>query len=170
MVFQQTALIIDRELNTFDFEAWAGQQPGDGEEAIGLTNGAIRVPRMVLLSHYNRLPKRQVKFNRHSVFARDHYRCQYCGVRFQRNELNIDHVEPRSKGGPTSWENVVCCCIRCNRRKRDRRPEEAGMKLMRAPFRPSWTPALLMPEKPTLYREWEPFLVNVASSNTEFVD
>jgi hypothetical protein len=77
------------------------------------------------------------KFSRKNIFARDKNVCQFCGKRFQPHELNIDHVVPRSKGGRTEWTNVVLSCVRCNDKKRDRTPKEAGMKMMRRPFVPS---------------------------------
>ena len=100
----------------------------------------IRVPRVIVLLAYDHLPKARVRFSRFNIYARDDNTCQYCGRRFRRAELNLDHVVPRSRGGSTTWENVVCSCIPCNLRKGGRTPEEARMRLLRAPTRPRWTP------------------------------
>ena len=83
---------------------------------------------------------REMKFNRQNLFERDGYRCQYCGNSFVAKELNMDHVVPRDRGGKTSWENVVTSCIRCNSRKGNRDPNEAGMFLLREPVRPRQRP------------------------------
>jgi 5-methylcytosine-specific restriction endonuclease McrA len=81
-----------------------------------------------------------VAFSRRNVFKRDHYACQYCGIQPGSEELSIDHVIPRSHGGTSSWENCVLACVACNKRKADRTPQQAGMKLSRQPVRPTWKP------------------------------
>jgi 5-methylcytosine-specific restriction endonuclease McrA len=77
-----------------------------------------------------------------NIYARDNYRCQYCGLKCTIDELTYDHVVPRSKGGRTTWENIVSACYLCNRRKANRTPVEAGMKLLSVPARPTWMPAV----------------------------
>jgi len=110
---------------TFDFASWAALSPID--EAIGLVNAAIRVPRVILLRSYDRMPRRHVRFSRCNVFLRDQNRCQYCARQLPRAELNLDHVVPRyARLGRRVWENVVCSCHRCNRVKGGRTPSEAG--------------------------------------------
>src|SRR5262249_34665904 len=89
--------------------------------------------------------------------------CQYCGRRFARAELNLDHVIPRSKGGTSAWENVVCSCHRCNRLKGGRTPAEAGMRLIRHPFRPQWRPLMVEAFHPPRHNEGPPFLVEAFS-------
>ena len=81
-----------------------------------------------------------MKFSRENVYARDHGRCQYCGRSLARPEATYDHVIPRSRGGPTRWENVVICCVPCNQRKGGRTPEEAGMQLRAVPVKPRSLP------------------------------
>ena len=89
-----------------------------------------------------------------------------------RSELNLDHVIPRAQGGTSTWENVVCSCLRCNRQKGGRSPDEAGMNLLRRPMRPNWTPFVLETWSLRRHREWLPFLstVDAAYWNTELVD
>jgi len=130
------------------------------------------VPRVMLLIAYERVPKRHVRFSRFNIYARDNNTCQYCGKRFSRSELNLDHVLPRSRGGSSTWENVVCSCHTCNRRKGGRTPEEAKMLLMRRPRRPEWTPLTTEVSLFRRYREWVPFLntVDVAYWNTELIN
>ena len=100
----------------------------------------LAVPRIIRLLFYDRLPRQAVKFNRRNIFARDRNRCQYCGKRFPTSELSLDHVVPRSRGGEATWENIVCCCVKCNVRKGGRTPEEAGMKLITEPVKPKRSP------------------------------
>ena len=115
---------------------------------------------------YDRMPKKEVKFTRHNIFERDQNTCQYCGQVFDRSELNLDHVTPRDRGGPTTWENIVCSCIACNTRKSNRTPNEAGMNLVRKPKRPKWRPFVQI--NFTLHRHdsWKHF-VDLAYWNVE---
>ncbi|HDG96637.1 MAG TPA: HNH endonuclease [Desulfobacterales bacterium] len=102
----------------------------------------IRLPSVVRLLRMVKRPKSPVKFSRQNIYARDKYRCQYCGQKFPSEELTYDHVIPRSRGGKTEWENIVTCCVDCNRRKGGKTPAEAGMRLIRKPVKPTWVPAL----------------------------
>ncbi len=102
----------------------------------------IRLPSVVRLLRMVKRPKSPVKFSRQNIYARDKYRCQYCGQKFPSEELTYDHVIPRSRGGKTEWENIVTCCVNCNRRKGGKTPAEAGMRLIRKPVKPTWVPAL----------------------------
>lgn len=99
----------------------------------------VRVPAVIrLLGKVGR--KKAVKFSRINVLTRDEYTCQYCGHKFAMSDLNYDHVVPRSQGGKTEWNNIVSACYDCNARKGSRTPEQAGMKLLRAPVRPKSLP------------------------------
>jgi 5-methylcytosine-specific restriction endonuclease McrA len=100
----------------------------------------MRTPAVVRLKRPIGGMKRGVKFSRVNVFARDGFRCQYCGARRQVHELNYDHVVPRVQGGKTVWENIVTSCYECNSEKRGRTPEQAGMKLLRPPVKPKALP------------------------------
>jgi 5-methylcytosine-specific restriction endonuclease McrA len=102
----------------------------------------VRVPAVVRLRKAFRRHAKPVKFSRVNIYARDSYRCQYCGVKCTIAELTYDHVIPRSKGGHTTWDNIVSACYACNREKANRTPHEAGMKLLAVPARPTWMPAV----------------------------
>ena len=157
LLYRGVAKAVDENYRTFDFADWTSVSTLDGE-AVGLVGGLVRVPRVILLVSFDRVPRREVRFSRHNIFMRDGSACQYCGDRKARSELNLDHVVPRSRGGMTTWENIVCACLECNRLKGGRTPEEAGMRLRRKPRRPSWTPFVARTLAGTCYREWRPFL------------
>jgi len=92
-----------------------------------------------------------------NIYARDGFTCQYCAVRFATEDLTFDHVLPRSRGGGTSWENIVTCCLACNAAKADRTPVEAHMKLCRRPRRPTFLPSIAVRMGGTVPEEWRPY-------------
>ena len=94
---------------------------------------SIRVPSVIRLLEYRRIPHQTRALSRKNILLRDHNTCQFCGRIFPAGELTLDHVMPRSRAGETTWENLVACCHLCNNRKGSRTPDEAGMKLMRSP-------------------------------------
>lgn len=102
------------------------------------------MPAVVRLTHWISAHKHRVKFSRQNVLARDRWRCQYCGQRRPSSELTFDHVVPRSRGGRTEWGNIVMACVKCNSRKANRTPAEAGMRLRGKPLRPKWLPTFNM--------------------------
>jgi 5-methylcytosine-specific restriction endonuclease McrA len=109
---------------------------------IRSVNLIIKIPAVVRLLRAFRRHAKPVKFSRVNIYARDHYRCQYCGRRASISELTYDHVTPRSQGGRTEWTNIVTACYECNRKKGGRTPREAGMALLAQPVQPNWVPAV----------------------------
>lgn len=102
----------------------------------------FKVPAVVRLLRAFRRHKKPVKFSRANIYARDQYRCQYCGTKAPIADLTYDHVLPRAQGGKTTWHNIVTCCYECNRHKGNRTPEQAGMRLRASPTQPTWVPAV----------------------------
>ena len=102
----------------------------------------VNVPAVVRLRKAFRRHAKPVKFSRVNIYARDNYKCQYCGKKASISELTYDHVVPRSQGGTTEWTNIVTCCYLCNRKKGGRTPHEANMKLLVQPTQPNWVPAV----------------------------
>jgi 5-methylcytosine-specific restriction endonuclease McrA len=100
----------------------------------------MRIPAVVRLNTYVSKPVKSLKFSRVNVYARDGYRCQYCGDKCKSDELTYDHVIPRSQGGTTVWDNIVSCCYDCNSKKGGRTPKQAKMKLLSTPVRPRSVP------------------------------
>ncbi len=93
----------------------------------------LPVPSVIRLTEYRRIPRQTRAISRKNILLRDHNACQFCGKDFPPSDLTLDHVVPRSRGGKSSWDNLVACCHRCNNRKGDRTPEEAGLSLLRKP-------------------------------------
>jgi 5-methylcytosine-specific restriction endonuclease McrA len=171
LLYLGVARVIDQQFRTFDFESWAqlsdetgsrghrgASDQGGAPEVVRTVNRAILVPRVIILQMYDRVPKTKVRFSRYNIYLRDGNTCQYCGEELPRTDLNLDHVVPRAQGGRTTWENVVCCCIDCNLSKGARTPEQAGLKLLKVPVRPRWTPTFRTQAGKIRYREWLPFL------------
>jgi 5-methylcytosine-specific restriction endonuclease McrA len=161
LIYQGTALAVNGEYQTFDFDGWCRLPPDP--DRIGTPRGPLRVPRVITLCGYDRVPRRHVRYSRLNIFTRDKFTCQYCGVSPHRSELNLDHVIPRSLGGRTTWENVVCSCVECNRRKGGRTPAQARLRLLRSPVRPRWTPMMHPAVATARHEEWRPFLHIVES-------
>jgi 5-methylcytosine-specific restriction endonuclease McrA len=173
LLYQGTAKAIDREFQTFDFESWAELSAEVHDtDVLHTVARTIRIPRVIILQVFERFPRLHVRFSRQNIYLRDKLTCQYCGKRFARSDLNLDHVIPRSRGGRTSWENVVCSCIPCNLKKGSRTPEEARMGLLREPTRPRWSPFERGRQGAYAYEDWRPFLSIADASywNTELYE
>jgi 5-methylcytosine-specific restriction endonuclease McrA len=163
LLFQGYARVVGEDLQTYDFESWreisAFEQELEDSGAYVATPGfRIRAPEVIQLTAYSRVPPRRVKFSRRNIFLRDNYMCQYCGTRPLTSELTIDHILPRSRGGKSTWDNVVLCCVSCNTRKGSRLPLEANMKLLSKPKRPNWLVCTLKAAQSENRPMWERFI------------
>lgn len=163
LLYQGHAQVVSQDAGrnflTHDFQSWRQVSQTEPEpDMVHTISIKIRVPRVIVLLFFDRLPKKEVKFTRHNVFERDGYTCQYCYRKFDRANLNIDHVLPRDRGGQTTWENVVCSCIPCNTRKGNRLPHEAHMKLLRPPKRPRWRPFVHFTCHAQVHDSWKHFI------------
>ena len=142
LVWNESARVVDPDdYRLYSWAHWSALEVRTGEPWIQAIRQRLRVPEVIVLAGYDRVPSAAVSFSRRNIFKRDHWTCQYCGVQPGGEELTIDHVIPRSQGGTSSWTNCVAACVRCNARKADRTPEQAGMRLRRRPARPDWRPA-----------------------------
>ena len=141
-VMSGVARFVDDETYClYDLEGWMELPPLPDKESIALAHDArMRVPEVVVLKNYDRFPEREVKLTRRNLLIRDGFTCQYTGKRVSAAEATIDHIQPQSRGGRTTWENVVIACVEANRRKADRTPDEAGMRLLTRPMKPEWSP------------------------------
>lgn len=119
------------------------------------------LPRPAVARLCERAPWRieYIRFSRHNVYLRDKYTCQYCAVNFSSRDLTFDHVLPRSRGGQTTWKNIVAACRPCNQTKGDLTPEEAGMPLLREPYVPRWlNQASKAKHQGRHHKKWAPYL------------
>ncbi|MFO1518887.1 MAG: HNH endonuclease [bacterium] len=169
LLYQEVARVVDEQYRTFDFGTWSELSVESHHESIGMVDRLIRVPRVVLLLAFDRMPRKTVRFSRMNIFLRDNNTCQYCRQQYPKSELNLDHVIPRAQGGVSVWENVVCSCLDCNRRKGGRTPAQAGMALKKKPIRPRWNFFLDHPHHRLRYEAWKPFfnLVDFSYWNVE---
>lgn len=160
--YAQVVHVAEEAYQTFSMLDWVDfsrHNPSIEEmEVVRTVRHSIRVPRVILLTVFDKLPRKDLKLTRSNVFERDKNRCQYCGSRFERKDLNLDHVIPRDYGGKTTWENVVCSCMRCNTRKANRLPHEAHMRLIRKPVRPKWRPVISLVVGRPGCEHWKHFL------------
>lgn len=152
----------DGDVRAHDLDAWLGISALDRwhpDEVLRSPRVRIAVPRIIVLSAYDRMPRKEIRFSRDNVFQRDSYVCQYCGKRFEARQLNIDHVIPKDKGGPTTWENIVTSCVPCNSRKANKLPQQAKMFPLRSPRQPRWRPLVTSLRRARLHhKEWAYFV------------
>lgn len=140
-VWNETARVVDpADYRLYDWADWAALQPEEGDPFIQTRRLRLRVPEVITLTKYDRLPQNAVTFSRRNVFKRDRFTCQYCGRQPGSEDLTIDHVTPRAQGGTSTWDNCVLACLDCNARKADRTPQQARMPLRHTPRRPLWKP------------------------------
>ena len=170
LLYRDLAEVInveDGHYFNYDFSAWLEMSDfrsadpdfhSETTEWIRSVNFSLMVPLVIRLNFYDKVPKLTLRFNRRNLFARDSNTCQYCAKSFPLNQLSFDHVIPKSRGGKTTWENVVCCCLKCNGKKGDSNPKEAGMKLIRKPVRPRQNPILTVKLDNPKYQVWRTFL------------
>ncbi len=148
----------------FDFNSWRElselkrEFEPDEFDWIHTVRFQIAVPRIIRLLIYEKLPKQDVKFNRRNIYARDSNRCQYCGRKFPTSELSLDHVVPKSQGGRATWDNIVCCCVKCNVKKGGRTPDQAHMHLITKPVKPKRSPVINVRLADEKYSSWKQFL------------
>ena len=169
LLFRQLAEVVSFEegaYSNYDFQSWCEASEfkrnfePDGHDWVSTVNFYIAVPRIIRLLFYDRLPRNEVKLNRRNIFARDKNSCQYCGKRYPTSELSLDHIIPRSMGGKSVWENMVCSCTQCNVKKGGRTPKQAGMTLVQKPVRPKRNPLVHIHLGHQRYRSWKQFLDN----------
>ena len=167
LLFKDIAEVISCEegsYSNYDFESW--QQiselrrnfEAEAHDWISTVKFDIAVPRIIRLLFYDRLPRRPVKFNRRNIYARDRNMCQYCGKRYPSSELSLDHIIPRSMGGKSTWNNIVCACTRCNVKKGGRTPKQAHMRLVKKPEKPKRNPVIHVHLNHHRYASWKQFL------------
>jgi len=167
LLFRELAEVVSLEADrysNYDFQSWCEVSQlrrhfePDGHDWVSTVNFYIAVPRIIRLLFYDRLPRNEVKFNRRNIFARDKNKCQYCGKRYPTSELSLDHIIPRSMGGKSVWENIVCSCTQCNVKKGGKTPKQANMTLIQKPVKPKRNPLVHVHLGHQRYHSWKQFL------------
>jgi len=130
-------------MQAFDWEDWRGLPADEGSSVVGTTRGPVRIPTVIVLSRYGRVPIHVPRLGFRALWERDGGRCQYSGRKLTPAEANIDHILPRSRGGRDEWENCVLADRAINARKGARTPAEAGLRLLCQPRKPRSVPATL---------------------------
>jgi 5-methylcytosine-specific restriction endonuclease McrA len=125
---------------------------------VQTVNKKIKIPKVIILSKFDRVPKKRPRFSQKNIWIRDNFTCQYTGKKLRPGEGNIDHVVPRSRGGSTAWENCVLACKQVNAKKADATPEEAGLRLLKKPESPKELPIFHYITNKHNIKEWEIFL------------
>jgi len=160
LIYQDAARSLDMDFIAYDFSMWlefSTSKPSNDYPKVHTSTKEIAIPEIVVLTKYDRLPSRDVKYSRQTLFERDSYRCAYCGKHFPRPELTVDHIIPRSKGGKTNWDNTVSACRQCNFLKANRTPQEAKMPLLLKPKKPKWISPLHKVGGHRLLKSWQRF-------------
>jgi len=159
MVCKGAAKIVEPvTYRLYDWEDWLLNEPDEDEQKIRCIDFAIKIPEIIVLTKYSRVPRVGLVFNRRNIYTRDNNTCQYCGKQSATTELSIDHVTPRSKGGKSTFENCVVACLACNRKKADKTLEQAKMRLLSKPIKPRWVPSF---HNGPMLSSWEKFLSEV---------
>lgn len=171
LLWQGHAEAVDENYQTYNFKDWAALSSLIKDNPEGIVRSpswTVKIPDVIRLTRMKSLPPGSVKFTRRNIYDQFNHTCAYCGSQPGDEELDMDHVIPRSKGGKTNWENIVLSCKDCNRHKADRTPRDAGMKLKKKPTKPRWQGIQRMTfQAPFKIRKsWQSFL-DEAFWNTE---
>lgn len=163
-----TALQIsgDDYMSPVRWEDWLQLPVRDGDNCIGTVHGPVRVPTVLVLARFDKVPKRRPKFCAKAIWERDGGVCQYTGRKLKPNEGNIDHVVPVSRGGKSTWDNCVLADKKVNSKKGSKLPDEAGLKLLRRPFAPREVPVTHLIRNTYKVQDWEMFLAHSGAHNS----
>lgn len=166
LLYADHARVVDQEYRTYDFEDWRELSKLIRQHPAGFVHTPtfrIAIPEVIALRFYDKLPATEVKFTRRNIYEHYRYRCCYCGEKLSSQELNLEHVIPRSRGGTTDWSNIVTACMTCNLKKGNQLPEEAGMRLLLKPSRPRWrgSASLILRPQIKVRASWQRFVDTV---------
>lgn len=146
LVSRQRAFIVDTEsFAIYSWNEWVKFNVSDNDKYIVSTSGKIKCPEVLVLSSYNKLPKSKPRLTKKNIFIRDGYKCQYSGEKVTKKTADIDHVVPKSKGGKTTWDNLVVCSKKINRLKSNKTIQEVGLELIQKPKEPNFRNVLIDP-------------------------
>ena len=163
LLYREHAVVIDKDYNTYNFDQWREISEMMEESPGGFVHTEtfkIKIPDVISLLKYDKVPHKQAKFNRKTLYSQYNNTCCYCNKKFHSKDINLDHVLPRCKGGKSEWKNVVVSCIKCNSKKNDMTPKEAGMTMHYQPYEPKWNPqkALVVNTGLKIRESWQSFI------------
>jgi len=163
LMYKGQATAIDEYYNRYTFDEWKDLSQAITDSPNGFVQGfnfKIAVPEIIALTMYDELPSNEVKFTRKNLYKHYDFKCCYCGKRFKSEDINLDHVIPKSRGGKTEWDNIVLSCLACNFKKDRHTPQEAGMKMFYTPSKPEWRPAyaLHLHTGINIKKSWQKFI------------
>jgi 5-methylcytosine-specific restriction endonuclease McrA len=159
LIIQESVRPLDRDLIAYDLNDWLEfSNISEDYPKVKTIRYKIALPEIILLKQYDRLPLRDVKYSRMTLFERDNYKCCFCGKKFSKLELTVDHIIPRSKGGLTNWDNTVSACKKCNSLKADKSIEELNLKMHYKPKKPKWISPISKLSHDHPCKSWDKFL------------
>lgn len=148
----------DGSMQPVKWQDWLVLPIRESDNAVRTVRGMVRVPTVIVLANFAKVPKKRPKFGTRGIWDRDGGRCQYTGKPLKPGDGNIDHIVPRSRGGQSTWENCVLSHKDVNSRKGSRLPEEAGLQLLRKPTAPRELPVSVLIKNQHFVKDWELFL------------
>ena len=158
LLFSEKAYVVNSDTyDTYNWEEWIKQDIKDNDDLIIGVSFNIKVPEVIVLSTYDKVPKVNVKLTKKNIYIRDKYCCQYSGKKIEEEELDIDHVIPKSRGGKNDWGNMVVCTKEINRQKGDKTPKEAGLRLKNKPKKPTYK-KMFIDTRIKIKESWKKFL------------
>lgn len=159
-LYADDAHVVDiNDYISYNWAEWAKLIPKEDERFLKCVNFSIRIPNIIVLTNYASRPPLEVPCSRRNIFRRDDNTCQYCGCKPGLENLTIEHILPRSRGGITSWDNCVIACIACNKTKANMTLAESGFKLLKKPIRPRWD--MFFEPEAIKIESWRKFLSEV---------
>jgi len=151
-------ILGEDQMIPYRWKDWIALPHDEQSEYVKTINGNIKIPKVIVLCKFNKVPMKRPKFSLSGVWTRDGGICQYTGKKLSKNEGNVDHVMPRSRGGKSNWDNCVLAHKEVNAQKANRTPEEAGLKLIKPPTIPRHMPSTFYIKNKHNIKEWELFL------------
>jgi len=148
------------QMTPLRWKDWLQLPVEEGDDFVQTINAKIKIPKVIILSKYDKVPKKRPRFSQKNIWIRDNFTCQYTGKKLRPGEGNIDHVVPKSRGGETAWENCVLACKKVNAKKADATPDEVGLKLLKKPEPPKELPVFHYITNKHGIKEWDIFLKN----------
>ncbi len=158
LLFAEKAYVVDTsDYAVFNWEEWCELPTNEDEDFVRTSKSNVKMPEVIVLSKYDKIPKKGMKLTKRNIFLRDDFTCQYTGAKVTTKTADIDHVIPKSKGGATNWANLVVCSKAINRKKADRTPQEAGLRLLKKPCKPE-PQVIYIDPRMDMPKSWEKFI------------